>query len=69
MKKLLHDGIGFGAATMLVAAALYFLSPWVESVIGSERTGTLQIVIVVLLAICGLGYFFRFIGVITRRKD
>lgn len=69
MKKFLHDWIGFGAATMVVAAALYFLSPWVEGLIGSERTGILQVVIVGLLAICGLGYFFRFLGVITRRKD
>jgi hypothetical protein len=69
LNKFLHDWIGFGAAAMVVAALLYFLSPWVENFIGPERTGVLQVVIVGLLAIRGFMYFVRFLGVISRRKD
>ena len=69
MKKFLHDWTGFGAAVMVAAGLLYFLSPWIERLIGSERTGMLQVAVVLLIAIRGLGYFFRFLGVITRRKE
>ncbi|MBL8543933.1 MAG: hypothetical protein JNJ63_08975 [Hyphomonadaceae bacterium] len=69
MKKILHDWVGFVAAAMVIAAALYFLSPWVEGLIGSERTRILQIVIVALLAIRGLGYLLRFLGIIVWRED
>ena len=69
MKNLLHDWIGFGAAGMVVAALVFFLSPAVEGIIGIERTRLLQVVIVALFALGGLIYFLRFLGVITKRDD
>lgn len=54
---------------MVVVALLDFLSPWVKGLIGSERAGILQVLIMGLLAIYGLRYFFRFLGAIARRKD
>lgn len=69
MKKFLHDWIGFGAAAMIVAAFVYFLSPSIENILGAERTGVLQIVIVTLFALGALIHFFRFVGVITKRDD
>lgn len=69
LEKFLRDWFGFGAMVIVVTAALYLLSPWLESLIGPERTGILQGVIVVLLAVRAVGYFFQFVGVVTRRKD
>jgi hypothetical protein len=69
LEKFLRDWFGFGAMVIVVAAALYLLSPLLESLIGPERTGILQAVIVVLLAVRAVGYFIQFVGVVTRRKD
>lgn len=54
---------------MVAAALLYFLSPWAESLLGAERTRVLQFVIFGLFAVFGLRYFFRFLGILTRRRD
>jgi hypothetical protein len=54
---------------MVAAALLYFLSPWAESVLGPERTRTLQLIVVGIFAVYGVVYFLRFLGIITRRKD
>jgi MFS-type transporter involved in bile tolerance (Atg22 family) len=69
LKKFLHDWIGVGAAGLVVAALVYFLSPWLETVLGPERTKTLQLVLLSAFAIYAAVYFVRFLGVVTRKKE
>lgn len=54
---------------MVAAALVYFLSPWVESMLGPERTRTLQLFVFGVFAIYGIVYFFRFLGIIARKND
>lgn len=69
MKKFLHDWIGVGAAAMVAAALVYFLSPWAEGVLGPERTRMLQFILIGVFAVYGLIYLFRFLGLINRHEE
>jgi hypothetical protein len=69
VKKPLHDQVGLVAAAIGVTGLLYFVSPWLEGVIGTGRTHVLQVVLVALFAVYSIHNFFRFVGAITQRKD
>lgn len=69
MKKLLHDWLGIVATAMVAAALIYFVSPWAESVLGPDRTRTLQVLVFFAFAFYGVVYFLRFTGLLGRRKD
>lgn len=62
-----HQAVGFAAAGMVVAALFYFLSPYVEQAVGSDRLGILQVVVVVLFAIYGIRLLARFVGLVGRK--
>jgi hypothetical protein len=69
LKKLLHDGLGFAASSMVVAALVFFLSPWIETVLGPDRTKTLKIILVGVFAIYALIFSIRLLGSMPWRKD
>ena len=69
LKKPLHDQVGLAAAAPGVAGLLYFVSPWLEGVIGAGCTHVLQFVIFGLFAVYSIRNFFGFVSAITPRKD
>ncbi|MBY0564813.1 MAG: hypothetical protein K2P58_11575 [Hyphomonadaceae bacterium] len=66
-KRFGHQAVGFAAAGMVVAALFYFLSPYLEEVVGRDRLGIFQVVVVVLFAIYGVRLFARLIGLMGRK--
>jgi hypothetical protein len=69
LKKTLHDQVGLAAAAIGVVGFLYFASPWLEGVIGPERTNVLKFVIFALFAVYGIRNFFGFVGAFRSRND
>jgi cbb3-type cytochrome oxidase subunit 1 len=66
-KGFAHQAFGFVAAGMVVAALFYFLSPYAEQAVGSDRLGIFRVVVIVLFAIYGIRLFARLVGLVGRK--